>query len=475
MSEPQSFTNFGWFVCVWVLLSAFQYGFHISALNQIQAVMTCKGLSNGSVEQSFGLPTCIPMTDAEFSAVTASFTIGGLLGSIFANSLTDRRGRKAAINVNAGLVAAGSALMTLSGSQFPLLIGRVLIGFGAGIGVCVGPVYLAEIAPKPIKGTVGTLFQLSVVFGILFTQSIGLYLATPQRWRFVLLFSSAFSICQIFVSSAATESPAWLSGNGRKPEAESVEGRLFGKSNVYEPIAVDPESPLARIEHQIDDPLLFEAPGYDDPPVFTARTESISVLQLLRSREMRTPLLIMAYAMIGQQFSGINAVLYYSNNILGRTLPALAAYISLVITIVNAIMTFPAVFLIERMGRKALLFISVGGAFVSLLAVGYGLNSGMKALSSIAIITFVASFAVGLGPIPFVIISDVAPYYAVSALSSSALSINWIANFIVGLVFLPLQNFLKMGNPDNEGRIFYVFAAVLGGFSIALHFVYRPQ
>lgn len=115
------------------------------------------------------------MTDAEFSAVTASFTIGGLLGSIFANSLTDKRGRKGAINVNAGLVAAGSALMSLSGSQLPLLIGRyafgtirlnyciltlwilrVLIGIGAGIGVCVGPVYLAEIAPPKIKGTVGS-------------------------------------------------------------------------------------------------------------------------------------------------------------------------------------------------------------------------------------------------------------------------------------------------------------------------------
>ncbi len=122
-----------------------------------------------------------------------------------------------------------------------------------------------EIAPPKIKGTVGalsgfilnfiplnsasplgTLFQLSIVFGIFFTHSIGLYLATLSRWRLVLLFSSAFSICQIFVGSAATESPAWLSGNGRAPEAESVETRLFGKSNAYEPIMVDPESPLGR-------------------------------------------------------------------------------------------------------------------------------------------------------------------------------------------------------------------------------------
>jgi len=436
--------------------------------------MTCKGLSNDANEYYFGLPTCIPMSDAEFSVVTASFTIGGLVGSIFANPLTDRRGRKGAMNVNAGLVAVGSTFMSLSGSQLPLLIGRVLIGIGAGVGVCVGPIYLAEIAPPKIKGTVGTLFQLSIVFGIFFTHSIGLYLATLSRWRLVLLFSSAFSTCQIFVGSAATESPAWLSGNGRAPEAESVETRLFGKSNVYEPIMVDPESPLARVEHEIDDPLLFEAPGYDDPPVFTARTESISVLQLLRTSEMRTPLLIMAYAMIGQQFSGINAVLYYSNNILGRTFPSGASYISLAITIVNVVMTFPAIFLIERMGRKALLFISIGGAFVSLLAVGYGLDSGMKALSSLAIITFVASFAVGLGPIPFVIISDVAPYHAVSALSSAALSINWISNFIVGLVFLPLRNFLEWGNPDNEGRVFYVFAAILGGVSVALHYIYKP-
>ena len=86
--------------------------------------MTCKGLSKDAIDDFLGLPTCIPMTDAEFSAVTASFTLGGLLGSLLANSLTDKRGRKGAINVNAGLVAAGSALMALSGSQLPLLVGR---------------------------------------------------------------------------------------------------------------------------------------------------------------------------------------------------------------------------------------------------------------------------------------------------------------------------------------------------------------
>lgn len=136
-------------------------------------------------------------------------------------------------------------------------------------------------------------------------------------------------------------------------------------------------------------------------------------------------------------------------------------------------MTAAPIVLIDRIGRKQLLSLSACGALLSLLGVGFGLDVGAVTLASITILTFIASFAIGIGPVPFVMISEVSPQYAVSALSSVALSLNWIANFLVGLVFLPLRNVLSQGDPEKEGRVFYVFAGMLAFCSFVLLRVYR--
>jgi len=107
--------------------------------------------------------------------------------------------------------------------------------------------------------------------------------------------------------------------------------------------------------------------------------------------------------------TGINAVLYYSNDILSKSLPEFGPYISIGITVINVIMTFPPIILIEKLGRRKLLFGSALGALLSLVVVGYGLNNGLSMAASVAIVLFVMSFAVGLGPIPFVLIPEVSP------------------------------------------------------------------
>ncbi|KAI5124073.1 hypothetical protein M0805_003900 [Coniferiporia weirii] len=472
--QPSSFTYYGLFALIWVLIFAFQYGFHISALNQISDVLTCRSPSGHgkNITYHIFLPSCIAMTDAQFSAVTASFTIGGLLGSLLGTPLTERRGRRGALIVNGLFIAVGGSLMALAPGMGTLLVGRLLIGIGAGIGVSVGPVFLGELAPPASKGSVGVLFQLAIVIGILSTQLTGMALAAPWIWRFVLFGSAVLAIVQIIISAAVLESHAWLSGNGRTQEAQRVRERLWigGGGAVYGSVDHEPRN---GSDDTLNDPLYDDMP---EGPVFVARsTKSISMLQLMGSPEMRVPLLVMAFAMAAQQFSGINAVLYYSNSILGKTLPAFAPYVSLGITVVNVAMTFAPILLIERMGRKYLLNMSIIGGILSLLAVGYSLDAGSKVVSSVAIISFVASFSLGMGPVPFVVISDIAPYHAVAALSSAALSLNWIANFMVGLIFLPLRNFLAWGDPLREGRVFYVFALLLALFGMALNTVYREH
>ncbi|KAH9997557.1 hypothetical protein BJV77DRAFT_1058987 [Russula vinacea] len=403
MSPKLTFTPYGWLVCVWVLIVSFQYGYHISALNQIQATLTCRA---APPFLSHGLPTCIPMSDETFSLVTSMFTVGGFLGSFTASTVMERHGRKAALQFSGLSVAVGSGLMAIAPSTSLLLFGRFLTGCGAGIGLCTGPVFLAEIAPSNIRGSVGVLTQLAIVLGIMITQMLGLRMATPTLWRFVLLFSSTASIMQLCLSQFIVETPVWLKQHG-KPE----DSRWYKEfSNSVEDPLLD-ETPQGS-QHQLDD--------HREPT-------SPSSLNLLMSYELRRPLVVVSSAMISQQVS----VLYYSNDIFSRVLPDAGPYVSLGITLVNTLMTFPPIFLIDRVGRRPLLLASVIGAL---------------------------SFAVGLGPVPFIIISEVAPSRAASTLSSVGLSLNWIANFIVGLAFLPLRNKLSGGDSSKEGRVFYIFA-----------------
>jgi len=254
------------------------------------------------------------------------------------------------------------------------------------------------------------------------------------------------------------ESPVWLRGLDRNAEAEAAVQKLWkGQANAPRDDVEDPL--LATIDEEVEERL-------KDPA-------AISILQLLKARELRRPLLIASFIMSAQQLSGINAVLYYSNAILSKTLPELGPYVSVAITIVNVIMTFPPIFLIERVGRKQLLYGSTVGSLVSLLAVGYGLDAGWVTLSSVAILSFVTSFAVGLGPVPFVLLPEVSPFHAVSAVSSFALSLNWVVNFLVGQIFLPLRTFLSGGDAAREGRVFYVFAAALALAMFAFSRVYK--
>ncbi|KAJ3553577.1 hypothetical protein NM688_g3534 [Phlebia brevispora] len=470
--NPHAFTSYGWIVCLWVLIVSFQYGYHISSLNQIQAVLTCR--AHGDADETFaqdiprhyGLPTCISMSDATFSVVTAVYTVGGFLGSFFAGGVMDRWGRKGAVRASAIMVIIGSGIMGIASSLSPLIFGRVLVGVGAGVGLCVGPIFLAEIAPTRIQGAVGVLTQFAIVIGIMITQAMGLQLATPYHWRLVLLFSAALSAFQFLLSPVIVESPTWLHRHGLLQDKAAAARKLWDIGNAS---SVDIPSEGSR------DPLLGndEEDPEDQGKAPEEHQAAISLPQLLTAPELRKPLIIVCFSMLCQQLSGVNAVLYYSNDILSKALPDLGPYISLGITIVNVIMTFPPIFLIERLGRKTLLALSATGALLSLVGVGYGLDSGLVAVASVTILTFVASFAIGIGPVPFVMIPEVSPLHAVSALSSVGLSLNWVANFLVGLVFLPLRNLLAQGDPMKEGRIFYLFAAMLAFCTVVLFKFYR--
>ncbi|KDQ15044.1 hypothetical protein BOTBODRAFT_32044 [Botryobasidium botryosum FD-172 SS1] len=451
MASSHSFTPYFCAAVLWSVAGAFQFGYHISALNQLQAVITCRETpfrTNG-----YSLPSCIPMSDAVFGQITAIFTLGGFLGSTVAGSAMGRYGRKGALKLSAALLAVGSAIFAASASVAGMLIARLLVGAGSGIAICTVPIYLTEVAPLAIRGNIGVLNQLFVTMGLLCTQLLGFTIGSPATWRYVLVFSSALAVAQLVTSAFIFDTPAWLVSQGREAEAAKASARLWGHSPIRTHSTSDRDA---------------EREGEDEEESLLASTSTaptsvtpMTLFGVVKSIELRSAVLIVVLSQFIQQGSGINAVMFYSTDILSRTLPNSAAYVSLIIAAFNCLMTFPPVFLVERIGRRAILLGSITGAFVSCTLLAYGLNTGIIWLSSVAIITFVGSFAVGLGPIPYLLLSELVPFHAVAPLSSLALTFNWTTNFIIGVAFLPLRNYLAGPDGESQGSIFYIFSAIL--------------
>jgi len=445
------FTRFGKLSVIWSTAASFQMGWHISALNMIQAVLTCKDKSNDRPDPGYilnKLPPCLPMSDTTFSVVTAAFTIGGLIGSLLASYSLDRFGRKGALMGSSSLFATGAGMMAGAHNSLVFGLGRMICGVGAGLATCTVPIMLAEISPPHIRGQVGVLNQVGIVIGILFTQGVGMNYAAPRQWRHVLSFSSSLAVVQLVVGFFMVDSPVWFKYRGKTEEAVRVAKRLW----VEEPVVTDVEDMPLNEEARID----TQEAGLMNESL----QKSESVVDVIMTMEYRRPLSIVALVMIAQQISGINAIMYYSTGVLSKIMPTSAVWISLMITIINAIMTFPAMALIERLGRMTLLQASAAGSVASLILTGFGLDFNLPWLASFAVIAFVASFAVGMGPVPYIIIPEVSPARSVGAMSTIGLSLNWLTNFCVALMFLPLRNYLSGGDSSREGRVFYVFAVI---------------
>lgn len=283
-----------------------QYGYHISALNQLQAILTCRSIRNPSATY-YNLPVCIPMSDATFSVVTSIFTVGGLCGSVSANVAMDKWGRKGAIRLSAVATALGAGFMGIAGSVGALLLGRWLVGVGAGLGICVGPVFISEIAPSRIRGSVGVLTQLSIVLGIMLTQAFGLWLATPKQWRFVLLISSALSVLQFMASTFVVESPVFIGRDGGADEQKRVGELLWGIDARLQPSAINEAAadPLLADDESGYASHADAEVGREEEEVEPSRAAAITVPQLIRARELRKPLLVACFAMLSQQLSGM--------------------------------------------------------------------------------------------------------------------------------------------------------------------------
>ncbi|POW05329.1 hypothetical protein PSTT_09796 [Puccinia striiformis] len=473
---------------VWIVISAFSYGYHISALNGAQDVITCRSSRTRPTDQTLYpalslLTPCIAMSDNLFGLLTASYTLGGFIGSVYASKLAETRGKRNTLLISAVSIAIGSLLMSLSNFFLMILIGRTIIGIGCGINTVLVPIFLSEISPIAIRGSVGVMNQLGIVFGIFSSQLVGLPLSRPFAWRWIFIISSAVSTLQVLTAPLVTEKFEWLivdpnssvthdhpnlvsDSDQHDRERDRSNSNLTARGSTS--FDSSPDQDFERVA--LLNPTTVR-PNQHLLPETRSTVEPLSVRQLLqRWKEdpaLATGMKIVLITQFAQQLSGINAVLYYSTSIMKSVLPTQAIYISLFVTAINVIMTFPAIFLVDRLGRKFLLLLSASSMAITSLILGFSINHEIAQVSSLAIVLFIASFSIGLGPIPFVILSEVVPPYAVGAAGSLGLAINWATNFMVGLGFLPLRNLTSSIDGDGDGNVFFIFT-ILGALSTLL-------
>lgn len=385
------------------------------------------------------------MTRYQFGLLTSLYAPGGLLGSLIAGTLADQLGRKRASLTASAAVGVGSLMMAFAAPHlWILLLGRFAIGIGCGIVVVIVPNYLSEIAPADKRGSVGVLNQLGIVTGIFVGQAVSIALASPSLWRFVPIVSACIAAAQGILSPKMVESPVWLAEQAGGDGAQTDEtSRLLADGTL-----------------RTDEESIASAQSTSKAPPKTMRGALTSPLT-------RKGLRIVLITQIFQQISGINAVLYYSSDIMKHVFPTKAGYIALMITGVNFLMTFPPLYLIDRVGRRPLLLTSIGLMSLFSLSLSFSITSH-AILSSFFIMAFVAAFSIGNGPIPFILIPEVVPPASAPSVGSIGLSVNWIANFIVGSAFLPLASAL-----GTQG-VMLMFAAISAVGFLVVGRVYQP-
>ncbi|KZT56554.1 general substrate transporter [Calocera cornea HHB12733] len=448
-------------VVLWTTIPAFEFGYHTSALNQLQATMSC--VTANPTPGALNLPSCIPMSDTKFGILTSALTLGGLVGSLWGGYYSDRLGRKGASVLSSALFFLGALAMAGAWAYPVLVLGRLFTGIGSGMGLCVVPVMLSELAAPKMKGAMGTLNQLAIVVGILLTQAIGLVMARQGLWRQVLVIAAGICALQLVSAPFIHDTPAWLEDHDRDAEAKRAAVLLWGEAD---PTLGDEEVPEEEAISE-QQPLFEGEDAAEDVPATPKRLQPATFRELFTSPALRRPVIVVLLCFLAQQGSGINSVIYYSTNILGRLAPTLSPYISLIIAVINALMTFPPVFLIDRIGKRTIMQLSIIACVLFGILITVGLNVGQPVVSAVGIIGFVAAFAAGLGPVPYVITAQIAPYHAVSTLAALALSMSWIVNFFVALGFLPLRNLLSLGR-GLDGNVFIVFLCILAFCGVSL-------
>ncbi|AFK18243.1 sugar porter family MFS transporter [Haloferax mediterranei ATCC 33500] len=379
--------------------------------------------------------------------VVSGALAGAALGAALGGYLADRWGRKRLVLVSAIVFFVGSLVMAIAPTVEILVLGRLIDGVAIGFASIVGPLYLSEIAPPKIRGSLVSLNQLAITVGILSSYFVNYAFADAEQWRWMLGTGMVPALVLAVGMVFMPESPRWLVEHGRVSEARDVLSQTRTDEQIREE--------LGEIKETIEQ-------------------EDGSLRDLLEPW-MRPALVVGVGLAVLQQVTGINTVIYYAPTILESTgFESSASILATVgIGVVNVVMTIVAVVLIDRTGRRPLLSVGLGGMTLTLVALGAafylpGLSGMVGWVATGSLMLYVAFFAIGLGPVFWLLISEVYPLKVRGTAMGVVTIFNWVANLVVSLTF-PV-----MVGAITKAGTFWVYA-VLSAVALAFTYVFVPE
>jgi sugar porter (SP) family MFS transporter len=364
----------------------------------------------------------------------ASALYGTVVGSLLGGWPADRFGRKATLLWIGVLYFLGALGSALAPNVAVFILARVIGGLGIGISTVVAPMYISEIAPPQHRGRLAGMFQFNIVFGILvaFVSNALLAGIGVNAWRWMLGVAAFPSVLYTLLCLGLPESPRWLlvKKNDREKGLQVLQ-------------RIEPDVPRAQITAEAE-------------TIIAASSEQFTSGQFWTKR-LRKPILLAILVAFFNQLSGINAILYFAPRIFELTgLGAKAALLqSIGIGITNLVFTFVGLWLIDRLGRRTLLYIGSFGYIASLGLVAWAFFAGHLAIVPVCIFAFIAAHAIGQGAVIWVLISEIFPNRHRAEGQTLGSFTHWIFAALL-TTFFP-----KMVTAFPPGYVFLFFAGMM--------------
>ncbi len=379
--------------------------------------------------------------------VVSSVVLGAMLGAFAGGTLTDRFGRRIVLIVTAALFALGAIGTALAPTLTWLVFGRVIVGIAIGVASFTTPLYISEISPITMRGRFVSFNQVALTSGIVIAYLVDYALSDMRGWRWMFGLAAVPSALLGMGMVFMPESPRWLLSHGLLDKGRSVLQHIRGTT------AIDDEA----------------------QEIQQSSAQQSGSLSELASTSLRPAMIVGIGLALFQQVTGINTVIYYAPTIFqaaGFESASAAILATTGVGVINVLMTVVALLLLDRVGRRPLLLIGMAGMVISLAVLGtaflYPYLSGLRWLAAGSLTLYVGSFAVGLGPVFWLLISEIYPVKVRGLAMSIATVANWGANLFVALTFLTLIEVL--GRPAT----FWLYGIVgLGAWIFA--FVLVPE
>ncbi len=368
--------------------------------------------------------------------LVSSVLIGAVIGAATNGVLADMFGRKKIILATALIFILGSIMCAFAPNVYVLIASRIFVGFAVGIVNFVVPLYLSEISPKNLRGTLVSLYQWAITSGILFSYFINAAFAqNVYNWR-LMLFAGVLPGLVLFVGMCLmSDTPRWLVSKNREDEAKTVFKKI-------EP-DLDTEKEIQEIK------MTLKSEGQEKNFRF--------------KKFMIMPFVVGVGIMFAQICTGINTIIYYAPTIFktaGFDSNLTAIYATTGIGVVNFVMTIVAVFFTDRLGRKPLLYFGLTGVMLSLFALGTSfafadvLGTSLKWVAVGSLVTYIICFAMSLGPIGWILVSEVFPL----KIRGVAMSICTVSNFAFN--FFVVGSFPVLLHRIGGAWTFWIFGIV---------------